>query len=69
MKASEQVKTIDGVDYEFAVRDVTTGYFGTWFCRSCWRGGLQYDLMPSIDDAITDAERRAIEHHESEHSN
>lgn len=67
MKAAEQIKTIDDVEYEFAVRDETTGYFGTWFCRACWRGGVEHDLLPSIDEAMTDAERRATIHHENEH--
>jgi len=67
MKTAEQIKTIDGVEYELAVRDETTGYFGTWFCRTCWRGGVKYDLVRSPDEAMRDAERGATYHHKNEH--
>ena len=68
MKTIEHIKTIGGIEYELAVRDETTGYFGTWFCRHCHTGGVKYELLPEIRDALMQAERGAIAHHESEHS-
>jgi hypothetical protein len=67
MKAAERIKQIDGVEYELAVRDEITGYFGSWFCRKCWLGGVKYDLLPTVDDAMTQAEHGAITHHEAAH--
>lgn len=67
MKVSEQTQAIGGVEYELAVRDESTGYFGSWFCRACWKGGVKYDLLPKIDDALAEAELGAMVHHEAEH--
>ena len=67
MKTPEKIKMIDGIEYELAVRDESTGYFGSWFCRRCHAGGVKYDLFPEIRDALTEAERGAIAHHDAEH--
>jgi len=67
MKTAERIHQIEEVEYELAVRDESTGYFGSWFCRACWKGGVVYDLMPSVNDAMTQAEQRANDHHESAH--
>ena len=67
MKATKQIKEIDGVEYELAVRNESNGYFGSWFCRACWKGGVRYDLLPTINDAFLQAERGAMRHHEAEH--
>lgn len=67
MKTVERIKQIDGVEYELAVRDETTGYFGSWFCRKSCQGGVRYDLLPTVDDAMTQAELGAIGHREAEH--
>ena len=69
MKATERIKMIDGIEYELAVRDERTGYFGSWFCRRCNAGCVDYDLLPEICDALAESERRAIEHHEAQHRN
>jgi len=68
MKVAERVKQIDSVDYELAVRDEIAGYFGSWFCRECWQGGVKYELLPNADDAMAQAERGAEQHHASEHN-
>ena len=68
MKVSQQTKVIDGQEYELAVRDESTGYFGSWFCRQCSSGGVEYDLLLTIDDAFAQAERGAMAHHKAEHS-
>jgi|688.fasta_scaffold1857263_2 hypothetical protein len=67
MKVAEHTKQIDGIDYEIAVRDEESGYFGSWFCRKCWKGGVKYDLLPSIDAALAQAENGASLHHEKKH--
>lgn len=68
MKVAEQRMQITGVDYELAVRDEATGYFGTWFCRKCWVGGVKYDLRAEIGEAMAQAECGALLHHESKHN-
>ena len=68
MPKSKHTKMIDGIEYELAVRDESTGYFGSWFCRDCHVGGVKYDLLPEVRDALMQAERGAIAHHDAEHS-
>ena len=67
MKVSEHTEQFDGVEYELAVRDETTGYFGSWFCRACRTGGVKYDLVSTIDDALAEARRLSLVHHRCEH--
>ena len=67
MKTAERIHQIEEFEYELSVRDESTGYFGSWFCRACWKGGVVYDIMPSVSDAMTQAEELAIAHHESAH--
>ena len=67
-KVVKQFKQIGGVDFELTVRDESTGYFGAWFCRECWRGGVKYELLPNVDDALVQAGEGAMHHHVSEHS-
>ena len=67
MKVAQRIKRIDGIDYELAVRDEILGYFGSWFCRKCWEGGVKYDLLPSINDALAQAESGACLHHQKKH--
>ena len=67
MKVAVLNRLIYGVEYELAVRDEAGGYFATWFCRACWKGGVQYNLLPTITEAMADAEQRVIEHHKTEH--
>lgn len=67
MKVAEHIRQIDGIDYEIAVRDELSGYYGSWFCRKCWEGGVKYDLLPSIEAAIEVAETGAFRHHETKH--
>jgi hypothetical protein len=67
MKTAERIHQIEEVEYDLSVRYESAGYFGSWFCRECWKGGVVYDLMPSVNDAMTQAEQRAIAHHESAH--
>lgn len=68
MKVVERIKQFDGIDYELAVRDGISGYYGSWFCRKCWEGGVKYDLLPGIDDALAQAESDAYLHHENKHT-
>ena len=58
---------IDGIEYELAARDESTGYFGSWFCRQCNVGSVNYDLLPEVRDALMQAERGAIAHHDAAH--
>ncbi|TWT73083.1 hypothetical protein [Allorhodopirellula solitaria] len=67
MKESEHTEQIDGVQYELVVRDESTGYFGSWFCRECRTGGAKYDLVSTIDDALAEARRLSLVHHRCEH--
>ena len=67
MKVAEHIKQLDGIEYELAARDESTGYFGSWFCRTCWRGGVKYDLLPTIEEALAQAECGMLLHHEAEH--
>ena len=53
--------------YELSVRDEVTGYYGAWFCRTCWLGGVNYELTPAIADALEWARAAAIEHHDATH--
>jgi hypothetical protein len=58
----------DGIVYEVTVRDEVTGYYGAWFCKNCWRGGVKYELFPTITQAIEDATGRAKTHHSQSHN-
>ena len=67
MKVKTQHKQIDSIEFELTVRDESAGYFGAWFCPECWSGGVKYELLPTVDDAMSQAEQGAIQHHESVH--
>jgi hypothetical protein len=68
MKVAEHTKQIDGIDYEIAVRDEVSGFFGSWFCGKCWMGGVKYESLPSIEAAMAQAENGATVHHEQKHT-
>ena len=68
MKVAQHTIQIDGIDYELTVRDENPGYFGAWFCCKCWLGGVKYDLLPIIGDAMAQAESGASLHHENNHA-
>jgi hypothetical protein len=59
---------LDGIVYELTGRDEVTGYFGAWFCKSCWQGGVKYQLFPVITQAVEDAKDRAKAHHSQMHN-
>lgn len=67
MIASEHTEQRDGVQYELTVRDEVTGYFGSWFCRECRTGGVNYHLFGTIDEAFAEARRLSLVHHRCEH--
>lgn len=68
MKVASKFKQISGVEFELTVRDESAGYFGAWFCRNCMHGGVDYQLLPSVDDAMSRAEQDALQHVETSHA-
>jgi hypothetical protein len=67
MIVEKEDMSLDGIAYEITVRDEVMGYFGAWFCKSCWRGGVKYELLPHITQAIEEAKGRANAHHSQIH--
>ena len=67
MVAHKEDMPLDGIVYEITVRDEVMGYYGAWFCKSCWRGGVKYELLPLIAQATEEAKTRAESHHSRTH--
>ena len=62
------VHRIDSVDYVLRVREGPTGWFGMYFCKCCWKGGVKYDpQLPTVELALSDAKERAVQHHTTKH--
>ncbi len=69
MEIREEDFSIGSIVYELSARQTTNGFYGAFFCQTCWQGWVNFEsFLPSAGEAILDAKHRAEIHHKVMHS-
>ena len=70
MPIAQEKMILGDIVYELSVRDGSIRYYGGFFCKACWEGRVKYDpLLPTANEAMSNAQQRATAHHLDIHAN